>query len=108
MMEDMTLLLTFVSIMAACKEENSKRNITEHGSVSCRIVQRMTDCSKQNLTAIPKFSNLTEIILANNDLQEIKDDTFNKNPNLKILNVSHNQLSVLNSRSFSGLKTWKN
>ncbi|CAG2227585.1 toll-like receptor 4 [Mytilus edulis] len=76
----------------------------------CKCTQKTEkiDCSSKNLTEIPPLPrNLSEINFNGNLITEIPDDVFQHNDQLESLDLSHNIISKLRERSFSGLVSLK-
>ncbi|XP_063432699.1 toll-like receptor 4 [Mytilus trossulus] len=74
----------------------------------CTHFKQTMDCSHRNMTEIPALPKyLTEINFSGNTIKEVPDDVFYNNGMLEILDLSHNLISSLHQRSFSGLVSLK-
>lgn len=75
---------------------------------SCNLTSNFTlDCSNLKLSAIPKNipNTITQLNISHNSLQNIDDDAFDECcENVKVLDLSHNEISTLNRRHFEKLK----
>ena len=67
------------------------------------------NCKSLRLTEIPQFipQNTTTLILTNNLLTVIRNDTFASASSLKCLDVSNNDITTLQPKAFSGLTNLK-
>lgn len=106
------LFQNFSKIKSRKKEKNTQSILSylflESPILQCNFTSNfILDCSKLKLSAIPKnIPNTTvHLNLSHNSLQQIDDDAFDECcENVKVLNLSHNEISTLNRRHFENMK----